>query len=118
MAIKKAGAPEGNTNSAKGRPWTAALQRELTGNANAKKLRALAKKLYDMALEGNTYAMKEIGDRLEGKAIQQVEQTVEVSGTIQHTVKHSMNFGQVLEQRDKLKVIEHAPAEQVEFDGE
>jgi hypothetical protein len=37
------------------------------------KLRALADKLVEQGLEGNVHALKEIADRLDGKAIQQMQ---------------------------------------------
>lgn len=76
MANGKAGAPRGNNNAAKAKIWSDAIRLELAGNANAKKLRALAKKLIDEALDGNMQAMKEVGDRLEGKPAQAIDMTV------------------------------------------
>ena len=40
----------------------------------------LAKALISKALDGDISALKEIGDRLEGKSIQSIEQSTEVSG--------------------------------------
>ena len=39
------------------------------------KLRAVADKLVECAMEGDIQAIKEIGDRLDGKAIQSIEGT-------------------------------------------
>ena len=68
-------APQGNQNAKKAKIWSDALRKELDGNQNAAKLRKLARKLIEMAEEGNIQAMKEIGDRLEGKPAQAIEGT-------------------------------------------
>lgn len=44
-----------------------------TGKGKTKKLSMLADKLVERALEGDIPAMKEIGDRLDGKPVQGVE---------------------------------------------
>lgn len=73
MANGKAGPPTGNNNATKGRAWYNALSKELTGNKNAPKLRKLAKKLIEKAQEGEGWALKEIGDRLDGKPAQTIQ---------------------------------------------
>jgi len=67
------GAPLGNNNATKNKPWRDALEKELTGNKNAAKLRKLARKMIEEAEEGNMQALKEIGDRLDGKPAQSIE---------------------------------------------
>lgn len=69
----KGGAPLGNNNAAKNKPWADALHKELTGNKNAKVLRNLARIMIAEAEGGNMAALKEIGDRLDGKPKQQTE---------------------------------------------
>lgn len=64
-------APEGNKNAVKNRPWAEAINRALLAE-DGKKLRALADKLIDKALEGDVPALKEIGDRADGKPAQQL----------------------------------------------
>lgn len=69
-------APIGNKNAAKAKQWTAAIERALekrSGMDKAKALEELATKLIEAALAGDAWALKEIGDRLEGKAAQQVQ---------------------------------------------
>lgn len=66
-----AGAPEGNKNATKNRPWAEAINRALLAE-DGKKLRALADKIIDKALEGDVSALKEIGDRVDGKAAQAI----------------------------------------------
>jgi len=63
------GAPVGNKNAVKNRPWSEAINRALLAE-DGKKLRALADKLIDAAMEGDVTALKEIGDRIEGKPAQ------------------------------------------------
>lgn len=72
-----AGAPKGNTNSSKNnRLWSDTIRRELV-QGDGKKMRAIAKKLVDMAIAGDMAAIREIGDRIDGKAIQAIEGTGE-----------------------------------------
>lgn len=67
-----AGAPEGNTNSSKSnRLWGETIRRAVV-QGDAAKLRKIAEKLIDMAAEGDMQAIKELGDRLDGKATQVV----------------------------------------------
>lgn len=68
-----AGAPKGNKNSTLDkRMWSSAIKRAIA-QRDPDALRKLADKLFDMALEGDLQAMKEIGDRLEGKPVQATE---------------------------------------------
>jgi hypothetical protein len=64
-----AGAPEGNRNSAKGRLFYEQLRKVLVQD-DALKLRNIAQVLADKAEEGEPWAVKEIMDRMDGKAIQ------------------------------------------------
>lgn len=68
-------APVGNKNAAKAKVWSAAIQRALDKRVSERRaaLDELAEKLIDMALGGDMAAFREIGDRLEGKPVQQVE---------------------------------------------
>jgi hypothetical protein len=71
------GAPKGNRNAAKGRIWTQAIERALERRkSRGKQIKAIdmiADKLLDQAQAGDLQALKELGDRLEGKPTQQVE---------------------------------------------
>lgn len=66
MAFQK-----GNRHAAKPRLWEAALRRYFTQNPND--LAKAAEKLAAMAMEGDVQAMREIGDRLDGKPVQAVD---------------------------------------------
>lgn len=73
-----AGAPEGNTNSSKSnRLWGETIRRAVV-QADAKKLRSIADKLIDMAAAGDMQAIKELGDRLDGKPNQSTTMDVNV----------------------------------------
>ncbi len=73
MATRKspAGGPKGD------KLWRdaimVAVKRQATDGKKTKKLAMLADKLIERALEGDITAMKEIGDRLDGKPAQAVE---------------------------------------------
>ena len=64
-------APEGNKNATKNKYWSDALRKYITQNPT--ELEQAAKALFAKAKEGDVAAIKEIGDRLEGKAVQRVE---------------------------------------------
>lgn len=71
----------GPTGPQKMKPWREALDRAIAQSDGAK-LRKLADALIKKGLQGDVGALKEIGDRLDGKAIQQVESKVEATVTI------------------------------------
>ena len=65
-----AGAPKGNQNAVKdNRIWGNAIRKAVM-QRNGDKLRTLADKLIDRAAEGDIAAMKELGDRLDGRPAQ------------------------------------------------
>ena len=68
--MAKGGAPKGNTNAAKGKAWTEAIIKALHGDRT--RIDRLAKALLDKAESGDIAALKELGDRLEGKVTQPV----------------------------------------------
>lgn len=76
---EKGGQP-GNQNAADGKIWRNALRQALDRRTKSRtdgkaELDALADRLIDSALEGQIPALREFGDRVEGKAAQQVEVT-------------------------------------------
>jgi hypothetical protein len=65
----KVGAPFGNTNSNKNNRIWANTIRKLAIQEDYKRIHVIAEKLFEKAAEGDLGAMKEVGDRLDGKAI-------------------------------------------------
>ena len=66
---KGAGAPEGHTNSSKNNRILGNIIKKYAIQEDYKRLHAMAEKLYEKAAEGDLGAIKEVGDRLDGKAI-------------------------------------------------
>lgn len=77
--MKTSGAQKGNSNAAKPRVWSDAIRKAVT---QGKSLDTLATKLVKMAQDGDMQAIKEIGDRLEGRAAQSITATVESQVTV------------------------------------
>jgi hypothetical protein len=67
-------APLGNKNAVKNRPWADAINRAVLAN-DGQRLRAIAEKLLVLAEQGDVSALRELGDRLDGKPKQQIEAT-------------------------------------------
>ena len=75
---KKVGGQLGNTNGSHDKPWQRALDKQLKDykpgvDSTVEQywaLQEIAKKVIDMALDGEMAAIKEIGDRSDGKAVQ------------------------------------------------
>lgn len=66
-------APEGNDYSnVNNRLWANTLRRAIV-QGDGEKMRRIADKLLDMAEEGNIAAIKEIGDRIDGKVAQTIQ---------------------------------------------
>lgn len=71
--MAEAGAPEGNQNAKKGRDWTQAIRKALahySGEGATAGMEKLARKIIEAAENGDAWALKEIGDRIEGKPAQ------------------------------------------------
>ena len=69
-------APLGNQNGSKGRQWSEAVKRAIRAKYGVEwdeALQTLAAKLVDEADTGDLQALKEIGDRIDGKPKQQTE---------------------------------------------
>lgn len=81
-----AGAPQGNQNAARAKVWRAAIERALDRRTQRREdgileIDAIADALLDATLKGDMVAIKEFGDRLDGKAVQAV--TGEDGGPVQ-----------------------------------
>jgi len=72
---KGAGAPEGHTNSSKNNRIWGNIIKKYAIQEDYKRLHAMAEKLYEKAAEGDLGAIKEVGDRLDGKAVATTELT-------------------------------------------
>jgi len=69
------GAPKGNNNAGKAKLWTHAITKALekrTKREGVEALQAMAEYLLDKIEEGDMTAIKEFGDRIEGKPHQTV----------------------------------------------
>lgn len=66
------GAPLGNQNAKKeNRRWAEAINRAIAQD-DGKRLREAAEKLLTLAAAGDISALKELGDRLDGKSVQAI----------------------------------------------
>lgn len=74
------GAPLGNDYATKSKPWIRALEKAIVQDPN--KLRNIALKVLDMAEQGDMAAIREIGDRLDGKAVQQIQAAHSFEGAL------------------------------------
>lgn len=72
---RKVGGQPGNTNSSKNNRIWANTIRKLAIQEDYKRIHAIAEKLFEKAAEGDLGAMKEVGDRLDGKAVATQELT-------------------------------------------
>ena len=66
--VDKGGAPIGNDNAKKGKMFYDQLRKVLVQN-DSLKLRQVSEKLVDAAIEGEPWAVKEVIDRMDGKAV-------------------------------------------------
>lgn len=73
-----AGAPTGNQNASKGRRWAKAIEDAIASRAHkngktpTEALAELANQLIEKVAEGDLPAIKELGDRIDGKSAQSV----------------------------------------------
>lgn len=75
----------GNQYAAKARKWTQAIERALEKRslvAQRDSLDDLAEKLIEQAEAGEQWALKELGDRLEGRPSQQIALTGSEGGPV------------------------------------
>ena len=89
-------APKGNQNARAGRAWRDAVNyvlaekgRQLDGDGTAieKGLRSVARKFVEQAEAGEAWALKELGDRVDGKAAQAIDLSGQVDVPMSGTVK-------------------------------
>ncbi len=78
------GAPVGNTNSSRdNRLWADTIRRAIR-QGDGEQLRKIAEKLIALAAEGDLQAIKELGDRLDGKSSQAIAATIDHTGVVTH----------------------------------
>ena len=90
------GAPLGNVNALKNKPWGDALRRCLARREQegGKALNAIAEVLTDKALEGDLAAIKELGDRLDGKPAQAIGGSDDLPPIVQNLTVHLVKAAQ------------------------
>lgn len=72
-------------NAAKEKKWYEALDRAIKQD-EGQRLRAAAEKLLDLAAAGESWAVRELGDRLDGKPKQQTEVSGPDGGPVPHAL--------------------------------
>ena len=72
---KKVGAPIGNTNSSRNNRMWADTIRRVIAQSDGEALRRVAEALVLKAQEGDISAIKELGDRIDGKSVATTELT-------------------------------------------
>jgi hypothetical protein len=83
--MAKSGAQPGNNNASKNRPWREALKRALArkhGDVTSG-LISIAQQVVTAANQGEKWAIEEIGNRVEGRAVQTIESSGPEGGPIQ-----------------------------------
>ncbi len=78
MTTNKGGAPKGNNNAGKNKAWSDAVRKALIQSKGG--IAGAAKQLVKLANSGDLSALKEIGDRLDGRPAQAVQ--ADVGGTV------------------------------------
>ena len=86
------GAPKGSTNRADGAALTETLKVALYSDPLRK--RRIMERLVDMAADGNMQALTLLFDRLEGKAIQQINQEVTTNAMVVRAPDLARNAGE------------------------
>ena len=81
-----AGAPVGNQNARKGKSWLDALKAEITIDDGAR-LQKAACQLLNKAAEGDLSAIKELADRLDGKAIHANTMTTQIESSMHRNIQ-------------------------------
>lgn len=79
----KVGPPLGSKNASKNRPWAEALRKHAIQRGTLDKV---AQKVCLLAEQGDMDAIKEIGDRLDGKPKASMEHTGADGGPIKHLI--------------------------------
>ena len=84
------GAPNGNVNACKSGTFADALRKAIAQD-DGKRIRQAAEKLMDLAAEGTPWAVKEMADRIDGKAFQAVQLIGDPDSPLEMKVRHGMD---------------------------
>ena len=87
----ESGAQPGNRNAARACDWRQAIKRALaheSGKTYREGLDIVAKKFIEAAKAGDAWALKEIGDRIDGKPAQ----SIDLGGEINIPLSGTVNF--------------------------
>ena len=84
---KGAGAPLGNQNSSKSNRLFGETIKRIAVQSEGEINRAIAQALIEKAMSGDMSAIKEYGDRVDGKVVQQIDQNTELSGEVSYSWK-------------------------------
>ena len=90
------GAPLGNDNAAKGKEWRNAIRRALAHKHGSVQdgLLAIARQLVDKAEEGDMTAIRELGDREDGKPAQAIGGSDDLPPIAQNLTVHLVKAAQ------------------------
>lgn len=82
-------APAGNKNGENGKRWKMAIDEALAlhGKDKADALKQVAEQLIIKAKTGDLAAIKELGDRIDGKSVQPMDIKGELNQKVSYTVK-------------------------------
>lgn len=80
--MAQSGGQPGNTNASKSKPFWHAIDRAIAQD-DGKKLRKAADALLNAAASGEDWAIKELGDRLDGKPHQSIDATIDGTLTVE-----------------------------------
>lgn len=86
------GAPVGNKNAAKSRVFSDALRRAIAQD-DGERIRKAAETMLDLAASGEPWAVKEVFDRLEGKAAQAVTISGDEDNPLVHEIRRTIVKG-------------------------
>ena len=86
------GAPVGNKNAAKSRVFSDALRRAIAQDDGVR-IRQAAETMLDLAAAGEPWAVKEVFDRLEGKAAQALTILGDEDSPLVHEIRRTIVKG-------------------------
>ena len=99
-------APKGNDNAGDGRRWREAIRRALARSQGTidRGLDRIADGVISAAAKGAPWAIEHVAERMDGKSIQRVESTVEVTVDVGNTDSFSDKIAHALAVRAPVTV--------------